>query len=143
MTSYLLLHILLIACSFGGLSLAAFIHFQKRLHNPLVCPIGHSCDPVVHSDYSRFMDIPVEILGVMYYTIIVVAYAAALMVPSLHTDLFGMLLLGFSAAAFLFSLYLTAVQAFILREWCTWCLISATLCAVIFFLGLRLAGVGV
>ncbi len=140
MPTYFLLHLLLIACAFGGLSLAAFIHFKKRLHTPLVCPIGHSCDPVVHSDYSRFMDIPVEILGVIYYTIIVVAYAATLMVPSLHSDLLGILLLGLSAAAFLFSLYLTAVQAFILREWCTWCLISATFCAVIFFVGLKLAG---
>lgn len=141
MTPYLALHALLITCAFGGLSLAAFIHYRKRLHHPLVCPIGHSCDPVVHSDYSRFMDIPVEILGVIYYTIIVVAYAATLMVPSLHSDLLGTLLLGLSAAAFLFSLYLTAVQAFILREWCSWCLISATLCAVIFFVGLKVAGV--
>lgn len=138
MTSIFALQILLIACAFGGLALAAFIHFKKRLHHPLVCPIGHSCDPVVHSDYSRFMDIPVEILGVLYYTIIVVAYAAPLMVPTLHAGLLGTFLLGLSAAAFLFSLYLTAVQAFILREWCSWCLISATLCAAIFFIGLNL-----
>ncbi|HEY4508053.1 MAG TPA: vitamin K epoxide reductase family protein [Candidatus Paceibacterota bacterium] len=142
MTPYLTLHALLIACALAGLSLAAFIHFKKRLHHPLVCPIGHSCDPVVHSDYSRFMDIPVELLGVIYYTIIVVAYAAALAVPTLHSDLLGTLLLGLSAVAFLFSLYLTAVQAFILREWCTWCLISATLCALIFFVGLSVAGIG-
>lgn len=141
MTPYLALHVLLIACAFGGLALAAFIHYKKRLHHPLVCPIGHSCDPVVHSDYSRFMDIPVELLGVLYYTIIVVAYAAALAMPMLRAGLLSTFLLGLSAAAFLFSLYLTAVQAFILREWCTWCLISATLCAIIFFAGLKVAGV--
>lgn len=140
MTPYLALHVTLIACAFCGLSLAAFIHFKKRLHTPLVCPIGHSCDPVVHSDYARFMDMPVEILGVLYYTIIVIAYAATLMVPTLHSGLLGTLLLGLSALAFLFSLYLTAVQAFILKEWCSWCLISATLCASIFFMGLKLAG---
>lgn len=141
MASYFVLHVVLIACALSGLSLAVFIHFKKRLHTPLLCPIGHSCNPVVHSDYSRFMDIPVEILGVIYYTIIVVAYAAMFMVPTLHSDLSGAFLLGLSAVAFFFSLYLTAVQAFILREWCTWCLISATLCAVIFLMGLKLAGV--
>lgn len=141
MTPYLALHVLLIACAFGGLFLAAFIHFKKRLHHPLVCPIGHSCDPVVHSDYSRFMDIPVEILGVIYYTIMVVAYAATLALPALHSGLLGVVLVFLSAVALLFSLYLTAIQAFILREWCTWCLISATLCAVIFFVGLKLAGI--
>ena len=142
MTSYLLLHVLLIACAFGGLSLAAFIHFKKRLHTPLICPIGHSCDPVVHSRYSRFMDIPVEILGVLYYTLIVVAYAAMLALPALHSGALGVALLALSAVAFIFSLYLTAIQAFVLREWCTWCLISAALCASIFIIGLKLPGIG-
>lgn len=142
MTSYLALHVFLIACALGGLFLAVFIHFKKQLHTPLVCPIGHSCDPVVHSDYSRFMDMPVEILGIIYYTIIIVTYAAMLMIPSLHSNLLGTMLLGLSALAFLFSLYLTAVQAFILREWCTWCLISATLCAIIFLVGLKFTGIG-
>ncbi|TSC56426.1 MAG: vitamin K epoxide reductase [Parcubacteria group bacterium Greene0416_79] len=142
MTLYFALHILLIACAFGGLALAAFIHFRKRLHTPIVCPVGHSCDPVVRSDYSRFMDIPVEILGVIYYTVTAIAYAALLAMPELQTGMLGAALLGLSAAALLFSLYLTAVQGFILREWCTWCLISAALCAVIFFVGLRLADIG-
>ncbi|HCB35168.1 MAG: hypothetical protein A2W52_04035 [Candidatus Taylorbacteria bacterium RIFCSPHIGHO2_02_49_25] len=142
MNSYFALHIFLTAAAFGGLLLAAFIHFKKRLHTTLVCPIGHSCDPVVHSDYSRFMDIPVEILGIIYYTIIVVAYSTLLAMPTLHeTALLAPTLLGLSAVAFLFSLYLTAVQAFILKEWCTWCLISAALCAIIFFAGLRLSSV--
>jgi uncharacterized membrane protein len=143
MNSYLALHVLLIACAFGGLSLAAFIHFKKRLHAPLVCPIGHSCDPVVHSKYARFMDIPVEILGVIYYTIIVIAYATTLALPNLQSDSLASALLGLSAVAFFFSLYLTAVQAFVLREWCTWCLISAALCATIFFVGLAIAGIHV
>ena len=88
------------------------------------------------------MDIPVEILGIIYYTIIVVAYSTLLAMPTLHeTALLAPTLLGLSAVAFLFSLYLTAVQAFILKEWCTWCLISAALCAIIFFAGLRLSSV--
>lgn len=142
MMSYLALHVFLIACAIGGFLLAAFIHSKKKRRVPLVCPIGHSCDPVVHSDYSRFMHIPVEILGAAYYVIVVVAYVAMFTVPALHSSVLGALFLGLSATAVFFSLYLTAVQAFILREWCTWCLISAALCAAIFLVGLKLAGVG-
>lgn len=141
MPSYFFLYIILIFCALGGLSLAAFIHFKKQMHHPIVCPIGHSCDPVVHSEYSRIMDIPVEILGVIYYTIIVVVYAATLAYPTLKSDILTLPILGLTTAAFLFSLYLTSVQAFILRQWCTWCLISASLCAVIFFLGFKLSGI--
>ncbi|MDO8564674.1 MAG: vitamin K epoxide reductase family protein [bacterium] len=133
-----LLHSSIILCSFGGLCLAAFIYFKKRQPKPLVCPIGHSCDPVVHSDYSRFMTVPVEILGIGYYAIIAAAYAATVAIPALHSGVLGTSLLGLSAVALLFSLYLTAIQAFVLKEWCTWCLISAGLCAIIFFTGLML-----
>lgn len=137
-----LLHLALILSALAGLSIAVFIHFKKRLHEPLVCPIGHSCDPVVHSAYARFMDMPVEILGVIYYAVIALAYAATFMFPPLKSGALVLMLLGLTTAAFLFSLYLTAVQAFILREWCTWCLISAALCAIIFLITVTLLNAG-
>ncbi len=123
-----------------GFLLATFIHFKKRGRKPLVCPIGHLCDPVVRSDYSRLLGIPVEVLGMLYYLLILLCYSLFLIFPVLKESGLGSILVGISALAFLFSLYLTAVQAFILREWCTWCLISATLCAIIFFTGLGLSG---
>ncbi len=141
MTTPLIL--LIILCALFGFLLATFIHFKKKLSSPLICPIGHSCDPVVHSDYSRFLGVPVESLGMLYYLLILLCYSLFLIFPALKGESLGLALVGISALAFLFSLYLTAVQAFILREWCTWCLISATLCAIIFLIGLKLAGVGV
>jgi len=133
------IHIAIIATALCGLLIAAYIHFKKNLHHPLVCPIGHSCDPVVHSKYSRFMDVPVELLGLIYYMLVVVSYTLTLAYPALSGSLLITILLYCSGGAFFFSLYLTAVQAFILKEWCTWCLISATLCALIFFFGLMLS----
>ena len=123
---------LIIAAGFGGLSIALYIHRKKRLHEPLTCPIGHSCDPVIHSRYSRFLDMPVEILGVLYYTMIVVSYILFLLIPNLHSQTASLLVFSLSGIAFLFSLYLIAVQLFILREWCTWCVISAILSVIIF-----------
>lgn len=133
--------ILTIFCALCGFSLATFIHLKKKQPKPLVCPIGHTCDPVVRGDYSRFMCIPVELLGILYYLIILVSYLAFTMNPLLQSRELTLALLCISGLAFLFSAYLTFVQAFILKEWCTWCLISATLCMVIFMSGLMLAGV--
>ena len=39
-----------------------------------------------------------------------------------------------SVCAFAFSIYLTLLQAFVLKNWCTWCIISACICASIFAL---------
>ncbi|MEX2008266.1 MAG: vitamin K epoxide reductase family protein, partial [Candidatus Spechtbacterales bacterium] len=40
--------------------------------------------------------------------------------------------LAASAAAFVFSAYLTFLQAVVIRDWCSWCLISATISTIIF-----------
>src|SRR3989338_2229199 len=108
---------LIIFCSLCGFALAVFIHFKKRRPKPLICPIGHSCDPVVRSDYSRILGIHIEILGALYYLITLISYLALVMYPDLRTGWLSLGLLSFSAFAFLFSLYLTGVQAFILKEW--------------------------
>lgn len=109
----------------AGFALATYIHFHKRTATPLVCPIGHHCDAVIHSDYSTFIGFPVEVLGMVYYALIVAGY----WMFRAHTA-FQIL----SGAAFGFSLYLVAVQIFVLRQWCTWCLLSAALCTSIFIL---------
>lgn len=136
-----LLYSIIIACAISGFSLATFIHLKKRVQKPLICPIGHSCDPVVRSDYSRLFGIPVELLGVLYYFIIILAYSLQLIYPGTTAEGLNVALISLSAFAFLFSLYLTAVQAFILKEWCTWCLISAALCTAILFVSLFVSGI--
>ena len=132
--------LLIILSAFSGFSIAVFIYFKKKKSAPLVCPIGHSCDPVVHSDYSRFMCVPVEIMGACYYFGILASYSLLYMYPSMEAETIKATLLVVSGIAFLFSAYLTAVQAFILKEWCTWCLFSAALCTIIFLTALKLSG---
>jgi uncharacterized membrane protein len=120
----------------GGLGVACYIYYTKRYHKQLVCPIGSDCNAVVTSRYSKFLGVPLEHWGILYYAIIVSAYAVLIFAPHL---LSGVLLSGLiilTAAAFLFSLYLLFVQAFLLRQWCIWCLLSAMLSIMIFIVSL-------
>ncbi|MSU56247.1 MAG: vitamin K epoxide reductase family protein [Candidatus Taylorbacteria bacterium] len=130
--------LLILLSAVGGFSLATFIHFKKKKSAPIVCPIGHSCDPVVHSDYSCFLCIPVELFGMLYYFVIICSYILLSLYPEYKEGWTETFIQSVSGIAFVFSLYLTAVQAFVLKKWCTWCLISATLCTIIFFFGLSL-----
>ncbi len=72
-----------------------------------------------------------------YYTLIAFGYLFFWFNPAVRLlpwlALTSLILTG---AAFLFSLYLTFIQTFALREWCTWCLCSAALCLIIFSLSL-------
>lgn len=128
----LVFYTLIVFVSFAGFLLAFYIRHKKQSREVLVCPIGSDCDAVIHSEYSRFWGLPVEVLGIFYYAAIGVGYGLFLARPGLVSPLvlFGVLIL--SAFAFLFSLYLTSIQAFVLRQWCAWCLTSASFCLIIF-----------
>ncbi|MDP3727701.1 MAG: vitamin K epoxide reductase family protein [bacterium] len=118
----------------AGCGLAAYIAHKKAGRQKMVCYIGQDCDTVVHSEYSRFLGMPIEILGIFYYAAVAAAYLAFLAEPAAASLPALFFVLALSAAAFLFSLYLTFIQGFVLREWCEWCLTSAAICAAIFLL---------
>lgn len=124
--------ILLMVIGLAGFSLASYIYKCKHRKRPLVCPMRGSCDFVTQSDYSKFLGIPVERLGMVYYMAVFLFHAIVLLYPPIFTQ--GMIIasLAASTAAILFSLYLMSVQAFVLKQWCTWCVCSAILCAGIF-----------
>lgn len=125
----------------AGFFLANYIRRQKTHGEALVCPIGSSCTRVVNSEHSTLLGIRIELIGMVYYGLIAVLYAGMVFVPALATDWIVALVLGATVSAFVFSMYLTGLQAFVLKEWCTWCLISMAICTTIFFLALTLWGV--
>lgn len=128
--------LLIVITALGGFSLAYYIHYKKKRQQPVTCPLDSDCDTVVHSEYARFLGFPVELLGVLYYGLIAVMYGAFLFMPVFATSLAVFLILGASIVAFLFSLYLTFIQAVAIKEWCTWCLISAGLSTLILLFSL-------
>lgn len=125
--------LLILSAAGAGFAIASYILVKKHGKAHVVCPARASCDFVINSDFSRFLGIPVELMGVAYYLFVASAYAAALFLANGLPPATTLAVLAASAGAFLFSCYLTFIQAFVIREWCTWCLMSAALCAVIFF----------
>lgn len=133
---YFLVHladIAIVILGLFGFSLAYYIYHKKHKKQPLVCPLQSKCELVTHSDYSKIFGIPVEILGMLYYASAVTLHVVALVAPAVIN--FGMVCVSLvlSATAFLFSLYLVSIQAFVIKQWCTWCLFSAGTCVFIFF----------
>lgn len=124
--------------AFGGFLLSLFLfHKKRRKTEPFVCPLRGRCSEVIHSDYSKFLGIPVETIGLLYYALVAVGHGLVLGFPE-DLGWLDLPLLIASSAAFLFSLYLTFIQVVALRKLCTWCLLSATFCLFIF--GLTVLG---
>lgn len=127
-----LLRLIISLLGLTGFFVARHIYNSKKKAKPLVCPVKFDCNAVVHSDYSKFLGAPVERLGMIYYSLIFVAYFLLMFVP---TELpiwlvYGIALYAFSAVVF--SLYLVLVQAFVLHKGCSWCAFSAVISLFIF-----------
>lgn len=124
--------VIILFAAFAGILLAGYIFHKKRRREHFVCPVGFKCEAVVWSEYSTFFGIPLEVLGLIYYAAVAATYGLFLVLPSLASPQLALGIFLASVFAFLFSIYLTFIQAFALKEWCTWCLTSAGLCTVIF-----------
>lgn len=78
------------------------------------------CQKVQYSPYSRTFGIPNPFAGLaMYVVILLLTVMFATGVIS-FTPIYWIIVVGF-----LFSLYFTFIQAFVLRAFCTWCVVSA------------------
>ncbi len=123
-----------------GFWVASHVYKHKKRAQPLVCPIQFDCNTVINSDYSKFFGIPVEIMGMLYYGLIALAYLGLVLAPSVWAYEMVVVLTVISLAAFIFSLYLIWIQIFALKKGCSWCIFSAILSTLIFFLALHAHG---
>jgi uncharacterized membrane protein len=125
---------------FAGFVLAGYISLKKLRQQPLVCPLNGECDAVTTSKYARFLGIPVERIGVAYYLLIVLVYGLRVIAPAVISDTVMFLATALTIGAFIFSVYLVFIQAFVLRKWCTWCLYSAAFSTFIFITAVVASG---
>lgn len=123
----------------GGFFLALYIFTKKKRKETLVCPLDSNCDAVVHSRYSTFLGIPLEVMGMIYFAFIALFFLSALFIPQLNSGYFLFLTPVMTFGAFLFSIYLVSVQLLLIKQWCAWCLISTILCTMEFSLVLTLS----
>lgn len=126
-------NILLLILSLGGFSLAFFIFKKKQIKKPLICPLRSDCNTVINSKYSKFLGFPVEVLGILYFLFVFLLQVFFLLQNSFSPWL-SFASLFISLGAFVFSLYLTAVQVFGLRQFCMWCITSAFFSFSIFYI---------
>ena len=127
---------LLLALSLLGLFDSSYLWWvYASPSRPMVC-LGTGCDVVRASPFAYPAGIPMPVFGVvMYLTLALLVFAEPLLSASLAR--WGRYAVaGISGLGFLFSLYLTGVEAFVLHAWCAWCVVSAIAVTLIFALAL-------
>ena len=113
-----------------GFWIADKITQMKKKDEPITCPIGYDCDAVVRGPFSKFLGISVVNVGRVYYLIVASFFIINFFVLFPQDIIFIAVLVAGAAVAF--SLYLTAVQLFVIKRWCSWCLLSALVNILLF-----------
>jgi protein-disulfide isomerase/rhodanese-related sulfurtransferase len=102
---------------------------------PIVC-IGAGCDAVRASSYAHLFGLPLPAFGVANYAVLGLLILAGDVVSARLERAIQYSLAGISCVGFLFSLYLTSLEAFVIHAWCAWCVVSALVVTGIFLLSL-------
>ena len=118
---------IILLLSILGFVNAFYLYHQHRREirtgQKMFCLIGGDCGEVVGSKYGRTLGIKNEILGMEYYILLIIYSFLAIFLPQLVIS-FGFWVKLTVLSVSIFSLYLLIVQTFILRKFCSWCLIA-------------------
>jgi uncharacterized membrane protein len=101
----------------AGAAVAGYLTWAHFADTSVVCAVGGGCEKVQESRYAEIAGVPVALLGLVGYAAILALIAWDAPVARL----------GAAALAFtglLFSLYLLALQLFVIDALCTWCVVN-------------------
>jgi uncharacterized membrane protein len=117
--------------------LGALISLYLSLHKlgvigSLLCGEGGSCEVVQSSKWAVFIGVPVPFWGLAGYTILTTFALAGLQPRYLASRPLRIALIVMATGAFAFSIYLSALEMFVINAWCRWCVASAVVATLIF-----------
>ena len=121
------LHLIAALLSLIGLADALYLTVQHLTGQSLRCTIISGCSEVLSSPYAQIGSIPLAAVGATaYFTVFSLSILAA----------FGYrfarpLLTALVAVMFLMTLWLLYLQAFVIRHFCQYCLLSAAVTIVL------------
>lgn len=115
------LYILAALVSLVGLADAIYLTVEHLSGRSVRCTIISGCSEVLSSPYASFRGIPLALVGAAsYFTVFSLATLAAYGYKTA-----GHLLTAVVAVMFLITLWLLYLQAFVIKHFCQFCLLSA------------------
>ena len=100
-----------------GLALASYLTWAHVDDAALVCVASGGCETVRESEYAEIADVPVALLGVG-------AYISILVLVAWDSPNARLIAASVALVSLLFSLYLLALQLFVIDAICAWCVVN-------------------
>jgi len=118
-----------------GLIVAGYLAYVETQQVAAVCgPVG-DCNAVQQSEFALlFGFLPIAVLGLIGYVGIGAAWAVARFGSGRWAPLAKLALVGMAWFGMAFSIYLTFLEPFVIGATCAWCLTSALVMTLLFWL---------
>jgi uncharacterized membrane protein len=109
-----------------------YLTAKRFIGGPIPCFVFTGCDTVAQSPYALLFGVPLSALGIFYYLSVIL-----LAIFYFETKQQGAMKLFsvFSVVGFLASVYFVYLQAFVIKAFCFYCLLSAVTSTTLFILG--------
>lgn len=125
---------LIASFAFVGMVDALFLSI-KRNAGPIPCHVTHGCTDVLTSKYSAVAGIPLSWFGLAFYITIFSLAILKVFEDSARPLAFPLATVFYlTGAGVVVSALLVGIQAFILKAFCEYCLLSAALVLTMFLL---------
>ncbi len=118
---------LIVGLAFIGIVDSTYVAINSLQKFIVPCGIAQGCDEVLNSPYARVGGVSIAWGGFLFY---VCNALGGMFVASGFAGVLRWTLLA-SFVAFLYTLYLLYLQAFVIQAFCDYCLLSATLVTLI------------
>lgn len=121
---------LIFILSLIGLAVTVFLAYEYSQSGSIACPItGSGCDTVRKSEFSKLLGVDLPYLGIAFY--LTTAFLTVWLTQSFNKIISLFRLLA-SFSAVIFGVYLTFLEAFVIKAYCIWCIISFVVSILIF-----------
>lgn len=123
--------------SLVGSLVAAYLAWTKFANQDPICAKDavFDCDAVNSSPYSEIYGIPIALLGFLAYLALIVVLILEKRF-SFFKENGPIFIFGLSLAGTLYSAYLSYLEAFVIRHWCQYCIVSAVCMTLIFIISI-------
>jgi len=120
-----------------GFGVAGYLTYVETAQVTAICgPVG-DCNTVQQSEYARLFGVlPIGALGMIGYVAIVLVWLVGYYGNGRLADLTWLSLLGMTLFGMFFSIYLTFLEPFVIGATCAWCVASAIIMTLLFWLSL-------
>ena len=118
------IRVALLLLSLLGIGISVYLVYIHYTGLQPACVPGMECETVLTSKYAQMWGIPVSLMGMLLYTGLFVSSLWLIIKRTQHKGLAAIGHYTLSLSGTIFSLYLLYLEAFVIHDYCTWCLAS-------------------